>query len=55
VLEITRDKGQPAEILRLTAIEKVLPLADRGLYPANGLRSTALGLDGTMRDARVVQ
>lgn len=28
-LEITRGKGQPARILRLTGLENVLPLADR--------------------------
>jgi anti-anti-sigma factor len=30
-LEITRGRGQPAEILRLTGLDKVLPLADPGL------------------------
>jgi anti-sigma B factor antagonist len=33
-LQITRGRGQPAEILRLTGLEKVLPLADPSLYPA---------------------
>jgi anti-anti-sigma factor len=33
-LEITRGRGQPAEIFRLTGLEKVLPLADPGLCPA---------------------
>ena len=33
-LEITRGRGQPAEILRLTGLEKVLPLADPALCPS---------------------
>ena len=33
-LEITRGRGQPAEIFRLTGLEKVLPLADPDLCPA---------------------
>ena len=33
-LEITRGKGQPAEIFRLTGLEKVLPLADPALCPS---------------------
>jgi anti-sigma B factor antagonist len=33
-LEITRGKGQPAEILRLTGLEKALPLADPALCPS---------------------
>ena len=33
-LEITRGKGQPAGILRLTGLEKVLPLADPALCPS---------------------
>jgi anti-sigma B factor antagonist len=32
-LEITRGTGQPAEIFRLTGLEKVLPLADPGVCP----------------------
>ena len=30
-LEITRGKGQPARLLRLTGLENVLPLADRSV------------------------
>ena len=33
-LEITRGRGQPAEILRLTGLEKVLPLAHPALCPS---------------------
>ena len=33
-LEITRGKGQPAEMFRLTGLEKVLPFADPALCPA---------------------
>jgi anti-anti-sigma factor len=33
-LELTPGRGQPAEIFRLTGLEKVLPLADPGLCPA---------------------
>ena len=33
-LEITRGKGQPAEILRLTGLDRALPLADPSLCPA---------------------
>lgn len=33
-LEITRGQGQPAEIFRLTGLEKVLPLADPALCPS---------------------
>jgi anti-sigma B factor antagonist len=33
-LQITRGSGQPAEIFRLTGLERVLPFADPGLCPA---------------------
>ena len=33
-LQLTRGKGHPAKMLRLTGLDEVLPLADPALYPA---------------------
>jgi anti-sigma B factor antagonist len=50
-LEITPGKGQPAEILRLTGLEKVLPLADPALCPSIQAAGDASGARSMPDDA----
>ena len=50
-LEITRGKGQPAEIFRLTGLEKVLPLADPALCPSIQEAGEAPGARSMPEDA----